>query len=93
MNIEEEKLKKLIDDRINKIVPNYLQSRAFMDRKLTDTPTDGYQVVSRNYVNLNGLSANRPLSSITGQFYFDTTINRPIWWDGTKFINAAGTTV
>ena len=27
------------------------------------------------------------------QFYFDTTINRPIWWNGTAFVDATGTVV
>jgi len=41
-----------------------------------------------------GITANRPSTDLqVGQFYFDTTINRPIWWDGTNWINAAGTVV
>ena len=41
-----------------------------------------------------GTTASRPSTSLqVGQFYFDTTINRPIWWDGTNWINAAGTVV
>lgn len=41
-----------------------------------------------------GITAARPNTSLqVGQFYFDTTINRPIWWDGTNWINAAGTVV
>jgi hypothetical protein len=41
-----------------------------------------------------GTTAARPTVGLqVGQFYFDTTINRPIWWDGTNWINAAGTVV
>ena len=41
-----------------------------------------------------GITADRPSTDLqVGQFYFDTTINRPIWWDGTNWINAAGTVV
>ena len=41
-----------------------------------------------------GDTASRPITGLqVGQFYFDTTINRPIWWDGTNWINAAGTVV
>lgn len=86
-------IKKIIEEEVKKLVPQILKSNAFTDRKLTDLPTDALQVVNRKYVTLNGTSAQRPTGSILGQFYFDTTINRPIWWDGTKFINAAGTTV
>jgi len=42
----------------------------------------------------SGITALRPTTSLlVGQFYFDTSINRPIWWDGTNWINAAGTVV
>ena len=41
-----------------------------------------------------GDTASRPITGLqVGQFYFDTTINRPIWWNGTNWINAAGTVV
>lgn len=41
-----------------------------------------------------GTTAARPTAGLQiGQQYFDTTINRPIWWDGTNWINAAGTVV
>ena len=41
-----------------------------------------------------GTTTARPTVGLQiGQQYFDTTINRPIWWDGTNWINAAGTVV
>jgi len=41
-----------------------------------------------------GITTARPSIGLQiGQFYFDTTINRPIWWNGTNWINAAGTVV
>jgi len=42
---------------------------------------------------LSGSSANRPLSAITGQEYFDTTLERPIWRKGTVWIDATGSEV
>jgi len=46
----------------------------------------------------SGTTANRPINTGNpklqiGQYYFDTTLNRPIWWNGTNWINASGTTV
>jgi hypothetical protein len=42
----------------------------------------------------SGTTANRPTERLeVGQYYFDTTINRPIWYNGTNWINAAGTVV
>lgn len=54
---------------------------SFTTRKLTDTPTDDLQVVNRKYTNLNGTTANRPTTNIAGQYYFDTTISRPIYFN------------
>jgi hypothetical protein len=42
----------------------------------------------------SGVTANRPTGRLeVGQYYFDTTIGRPIYWNGTNWINAAGTVV
>jgi hypothetical protein len=41
-----------------------------------------------------GITVNRPISGLqTGQSYFDTTLGIPIWWNGTNWVNASGTTV
>jgi hypothetical protein len=45
-----------------------------------------------------GTTAQRPVTSTTlplpvGQFYYDTTLDRPIWWNGTVWKKADGTTV
>jgi hypothetical protein len=42
----------------------------------------------------SGTTANRPTERLqVGEYYFDTTIGRPIWYNGTNWINAAGTVV
>jgi hypothetical protein len=41
-----------------------------------------------------GTTINRPKTGLqTGQQYFDTTLDIPIWWNGTKWVNASGTGV
>ncbi|AGO49695.1 virion structural protein [Cellulophaga phage phi13:2] len=40
----------------------------------------------------SGTTANRPSSPATGKFYLDTTLNLPIWYNGTNWIDATGTT-
>jgi len=40
-----------------------------------------------------GTTAGRPLTSQIGFQYFDTTIGKPIWWNGLNWIDSAGTTV
>lgn len=47
---------------------------------------------------LYGITADRPIESVQaplpiGQFYYDTTLDRPIWWNGTVWKKADGTTV
>jgi hypothetical protein len=76
--------------KVIQVVQNYLKGKAFSDRKITDTPTDALSVVNRKYVTLNGASTSRPTSSVVGQFYLDTTLNKPLWWNGTGFIDATG---
>lgn len=42
----------------------------------------------------NGATADRPTLGLQiGQFYFDTTLGIPIWYNGTVWKNASGTTV
>ena len=78
-------------DAVKEIIRGYMADDGFSDRKVTDVPTDSYAVTNRRYVNLNGISSARPLGSVVGQFYLDTTVGKPVWWDGTKFIDATGT--
>lgn len=41
----------------------------------------------------SGITANRTQNSIAGQFYFDTTLGKPIWYNGTAWVDATGTVV
>ena len=42
----------------------------------------------------NGDSSKRPtLGLFIGRFYFDETLNKPIWWTGSKWVDATGATV
>lgn len=41
----------------------------------------------------NGTTTTRPASPLKGQMYFDTTIAKPIWYNGTKWVDATGTAV
>lgn len=75
------------------MVSEYLKGNAFTARKLTDTPTDALSTVNRRFVTNNGTTANRPPSPIIGQYYLDTTLGVPVWWNGTNWINSVGTPV
>lgn len=41
----------------------------------------------------SGTTSNRPTNVLVGFQYFDTTVNKPIFWDGSKWIDATGATV
>jgi hypothetical protein len=46
----------------------------------------------------SGTTAERPVSTVQvplpiGQYYYDTTLDRPIYWNGTVWKKADGTTV
>ena len=90
-------LEKTIDERIKKLVPEILKGSAFTMRKLTDTPTDNLSVVNRAYVNLNGVVASRPTSSVAtmGQRYFATDTNIPMTYNrnSSVWVNGSGSTV
>lgn len=43
---------------------------------------------------IQGDSSGRPTEDlVTGQCYFDKTLNKPIWYDGTKWVDSTGTVV
>ncbi len=79
-----------LPEEVVKIVRQYNKTNAFTDRKLTDSPTDDLSVVNRKYVNMNGTTAQRPSSPVTGQQYFETTIGRPVFYNGTNWVDGAG---
>jgi hypothetical protein len=37
-----------------------------------------------------GATTFRPTGAVLGQFYWDTTLGIPIWWDGAVWVNGAG---
>lgn len=42
---------------------------------------------------VTGSTSDRPTGIKIGFFYKDTTLNKPIWWDGTNWVDATGATV
>ena len=43
------------------------------------------QITRANQLNWSGVTANRPVLTdpqYTGQMYYDTTLNLPVWWTG-----------
>lgn len=47
-----------------------------------------------NSIKINGFTKDRPTTAIKSGFqYFDTTLNKPIWWTGSNWVDATGATV
>lgn len=82
-------------EKVIAIIEDYQRGAGFTQDKYTDTPTDANAVVPRKYITNNGTV--RPTSSIVAQPFFDTTLasgrGKPIWWNGTGFVDGTGTYV
>lgn len=39
---------------------------------------------------ISGITVNRPSNPQIGFQYFDTTLNKPLWWNGTKWVESEG---
>ena len=93
--MEKDEFFKKIDQQkeTDKNVQAYLASTAFSGRKVTDNPVDKNQVVPRGYVTRSFTTALRPTTSVLGESYFDTTVSKPVWYNGTNYQDAAGNSV
>jgi parallel beta-helix repeat protein len=70
----------------------YLYYDTTLDAQLVLNNAKGWHELA---VRQSGTSAERPTPTTEqkGRSYFDTTLNKPVWWDGTGWRDAAGTTV
>lgn len=82
--------------------PNLLLAPIVYDQRYIDQLTNALRLYFNQIDNFtqnvtvppSGATANRPTERLeVGQYYFDTTLGIPIWYDGTNWINAAGTVV
>ena len=81
------------NNSIIEMVKEWLSSEAFAHKIVGDTPLEGNQLVPRKFVTANGITASRPPNPVTGQFYYDTQIGKPIWWNGSVWKDAQNNTV
>lgn len=72
-----------------------IQTGKIYGKRVGDTPNDSLQLVPKKYVNLNGLIAQRPSSSVAsiGQYFYATDTNQPMWYSGTNWRNGSGSVV
>ena len=92
--MQESDLEKLVDKRLKEVLPSLLRTSAFTDRKVTDTPTDGLQVINRDYANKYASVASLPKGSVAGQTVFATDLNYLVTKDTNyNWRNGAGSVV
>ena len=55
---------------------------------------DGWNVQTYDALTAAGATADRPAAGLyVGQYYFDTDLGIPIWYDGTNWVDASGAVV
>lgn len=96
MNKENNMPQKLTDQmkrEIEKLID--LATRRSYDKRVGDTPNDALQLVPKKYVNLNGLVANRPSSSVAsvGQFFLATNTGLPMWYTTAGWVDGVGSVI
>lgn len=64
-----------------------------LDISGTNSAFDFNQNTSENVVWESDTTANRPSGPAVGQRYFDTDLGQPIWYDGSNWVDAQGTSV
>ena len=77
---------------------NFLENSCFnIDTNIADYTTKlalennyGYNAVPATII---GTSVLRTQNRTKGTYYFDTTLGKPIWWNGTAWVDATGATV
>lgn len=77
---------------------NFLENSCFtIDTNIADYTTKlalennyGYNAVPATII---GTSTLRTKNHTKGTYYFDTTLGKPIWWNGTGWVDATGTPV
>ena len=84
---------------ISYIIPN--EHRLVIEYYLSDNIEDSYwsndaywyTTNRESYSNIKGDTDNRPTNINQGYCYYDTTLQKPIWWTGVRWVDATGAAV
>lgn len=77
-------------ERKIKAYPKAIASETYMSDKVTSVEDILKNTVLKPE---NGSSSQRPASPLIGKMFYDTTLSKPIWFDGTVWKDATGTEV
>lgn len=77
-------------ERKIKAYPKAIASETYMSDKVTSVEDILQEMVLKP---MSGDSTKRPTSPLVGKMFYDTTLSKPIWFDGTVWKDATGTKV
>ena len=85
------------NDRLKRELSDFID---LLREKLADATFDKNFIFLKNELlafedrmHSTGSTAGRPLEPRVGQQYFDTTLNKPVFFSGTAWVDATGTEV
>jgi len=97
INPEDIVRKDYVDSEINKVikVQDPLPGEPWQDGDILIYDQTLGMFVAKPYITTYGGTSSRPQNAVEGTFYFDSNINRPIWWTGGSlgWIDATGAQV
>lgn len=77
-------------ERKIKAYPKSLASETYMSDKVTSVESVIKEQVLKPS---SGTSSERPIEPLVGKMFYDTTLNKPIWFNGSVWKDAIGTEV
>ena len=97
----ERQLQNLLQATSEEIVEEIAQTKADLAETSAKTYADDQAGIAEtnakayadSLVNLGGPTANRPGTPESFMMYFDTDLNKPIWYNGTDWVDSTGTIV
>lgn len=86
---------KQVEKMFTLLIKQYNSGGGFVGRKPIDSPTDSFSPVNRRFATLNGVVANRPVSSVAvvGQSYYATDTFIPMTYSIQGWRNGVGSVV
>lgn len=86
LNTNNDKLKRELSDFID-LLREKVSDAAF-DKNFIILKNELLELEAKMYA--TGSTVGRPLEPIVGQQYFDTTLNKPVFFSGTAWVDATG---
>lgn len=95
--IDQRLLQGTYDDAVEAGYPGTKEEYMAQQAKMvSSSPVSELHVPSKDTIRRSiGVSTSRPTLGLTdiGYYYFDTSLNIPIWWDGYQWVNAIGSQI